>query len=239
MAEPSTAEELARELRAAIGHGSPWVTLTWAQSLDGSIAERRGVPTAISGAESLVVTHRMRSAHDAILVGAGTVRSDDPRLTTRFVEGRSPRPIVMDRHLHTPPTARLFEGGDRSPIFFCSSEAYQARGAALTAAGAVCEVVDDSPRPMLRTVLDRLFSHGIESVMVEGGGEVLAAFLAAGLADLVVVTIAPVVLGGYRPPFRPITTEGAANGLSSALTRLVSPRYYPLGEDLVVCGGFA
>ena len=84
----------------------PRVTLTYAQSLDGSITARSGAPLSLSGAESLHYTHQLRAAHDAILVGIGTVLSDDPRLDVRLVTGPSPRPIVLDSELRCPVTAR-------------------------------------------------------------------------------------------------------------------------------------
>ena len=75
-------------------HGRPLVTLSYAQSLDGCISLRPGIPTALSGPEAMRLTHRLRAAHDAILVGIGTILADDPRLTVRLVEGRNPQPVV-------------------------------------------------------------------------------------------------------------------------------------------------
>src|SRR4030095_2122097 len=76
----------------------PCVTLSYAQSLDGSIAGCTGEPLGISGGPALDFTHRLRAMHDAILVGVNTVLTDDPRLTVRRVEGPNPRPIVVDSH---------------------------------------------------------------------------------------------------------------------------------------------
>src|SRR5690606_10285843 len=87
--------------------GRPFVTLSYAQSLDGSIAIRSGEPLVLSGPESLCFTHHLRSIHDGILVGIGTVLSDDPQLTVRHCEGESPQPIVLDSQLRIPSTARL------------------------------------------------------------------------------------------------------------------------------------
>ncbi len=83
------------------------VGLCYAQSLDGCLAEARGRPTALSGPESGRLTHRLRSLHDAILVGVGTVLADDPRLTVRGVRGPSPQPVILDSRLRTPPDAYL------------------------------------------------------------------------------------------------------------------------------------
>jgi len=78
------------------GEGRPLVTLSYAQSLDGCIAARPGQPLAVSGPLSLTLTHQLRAAHDAILVGIGTVLADNPRLTVRLVEGQHPQPVVVD-----------------------------------------------------------------------------------------------------------------------------------------------
>ena len=75
--------------------GRPFVTLSYAQSIDGSIARRPGRPLALSGGPSRTMTHRLRSLHDAILVGIGTILADTPRLTVRLVSGNNPRPIIV------------------------------------------------------------------------------------------------------------------------------------------------
>src|SRR3989304_8693232 len=84
----------AREHRQRLGR--PLVTLSYAQSLDGCIAARAGERLALSGPESMRLTHRLRAAQDAILVGIGTVPADNPRLTVHLVQGQDPQPIVLD-----------------------------------------------------------------------------------------------------------------------------------------------
>jgi len=238
LVERSTAETLAQEIAGTIGRGhsgNPWITLSWAQSLDGAITARRGTPTTLSGDESMELTHRLRAMYGAILVGVGTILSDDPRLTTRGVPGNSPRPVVLDRELRTPPTARLFGDGYRQPIVFHSNDVPAERVATLTAAGAVCEALDDTGPGGLSAAMARLTAHGVDTLMVEGGGAVLAAFLAAGLAELLVVTVAPVVMGGYRPFFGGDgATDVAAPGRGAV--RIASPRYAYLGDDLIAFG---
>ncbi len=216
-------KEIVDAVPAVLARGYPWVTLSYAQSVDGSITRKRGEPTALSGAESLQLTHELRARHDAILVGAGTLRADDPRLTTRLASGGDPRPVVLDHTLSTQPEARIF-AGYRRPILICGSHAYSERGEELEAAGAECEVV---PRDTaLDTVLRRLASYGIESVMVEGGGEVIASFVSQSMIDIAVVTIAPVYLGGYKPSFNDIER------------RLVRQSIYDVGGDVVLVGKF-
>lgn len=174
--------------------GRPLVTLSYAQGMDGSIAARRGRPSAISSQLSLEYTHRLRAAHDAILIGIGTLLSDDPQLNVRFASGASPQPVVLDSALRTPPAARLLAG---RPLLFCTSRAATDAEHALQTAGASIERQPGAGRVALDAMLARLAELGIDSVMVEGGGEVITSFLDAGLADRAVLTIAPVKPGGY------------------------------------------
>jgi 3,4-dihydroxy 2-butanone 4-phosphate synthase/GTP cyclohydrolase II len=191
--------------------GRPLVTLSYAQGLDGSIAARRGQPSTISGAESQRVTHQLRVAHDAILVGIGTILSDDPQLNVRLVEGPSPRPVILDGSLRTPPDSKALAG---QPIIFCNADAGEQAQAALEAAGAQVERQPQSGRIDLDAMLARLFALGVRSLMVEGGGEVIESVVAEGLADRAMLTIAPVNLRGYTirgvlPLLKSMQTEDA------------------------------
>ncbi|HEY9593643.1 MAG TPA: RibD family protein [Spirochaetia bacterium] len=178
----------------------PVVTLSWAQSADGAIAAADGTPAALSGPESLCLTHRLRTLHDAILVGIQTVLNDDPLLSSRLVEGRQPQPVVLDAHLRFPLTARLLARVDRKPWIFCHGDSSRT-GAALRARGArLFEVDADGGSLDLRAVLAILRSEGIASMMVEGGARVLRSFLAEGLARQVVVTTSPTRLSGVEGP---------------------------------------
>ena len=95
--------------------GRPFVTLAYAQSVDGSISIARGQRSALSGPESLRFTHALRAGHDGILVGVGTVVADDPELRVRLVDGRDPQPIIVDSHLRTPVGAKLLAQMGRQP----------------------------------------------------------------------------------------------------------------------------
>jgi riboflavin-specific deaminase-like protein len=201
----------------------PLVTLSYAQSRNGVIAHKRGERSAISSPESLEMTHRLRAAHDAILVGIGTVLSDDPQLTVRLAPGRSPRPIVLDSHLRTPPTARLLS--ERNAIVFCNATATVDTEAALSAAGAHIERQSGNGRIDLAAMLDRLAELGIRSLMVEGGGEVIASFVEDELTDRVVLTTAPTDLYGYKPIDPPLNA------------RLRNQTSQQLGVDTITWGG--
>ncbi len=186
----------------------PWVTLSWAQASDGSIAQGRGSPVAISGAESLSITHMLRSRHSGILVGINTVLSDDPRLTTRLVPGASPQPIVLDSQLRCPPSARIFSeshhDGRPGPVVVTTERAMNrdpAKVAAISHAGGSVVPATASYREGidLAAALNALWVLGLDSVMVEGGGLVLRSFLSASPIDTIALTIAPHALDGYRP----------------------------------------
>jgi 3,4-dihydroxy 2-butanone 4-phosphate synthase/GTP cyclohydrolase II len=201
----------------------PFVSLTFAQSLDGSITAQRGRPFAISSTAAMRFTHQVRAAHDGILVGIGTVLADDPSLTVRLVDGRSPQPIILDSHLRYPTTAQL-----QSPWIVTTDEASVIREKELTDIGArVIRVQgDENGRIHLPTLLQKLPQLGIRSLMVEGGAEVITSFLAAQLVDRLIVTIAPLLIGGLR---------GVA-GLQPHLPRLHNVHHHTLGQDIILIG---
>ncbi len=203
--------------------GRPLVTLSYAQGIDGSLAQVRGTPLALSGPEARHFTHQLRAAHDAILIGIGTMLADDPRLTARGVDGDSPQPVILDTHLRTPPTARVFQH-PRAPLIFCAPAA----AAPLPRGEAIPVTLDPAGRLDLCAVLDQLARRGLASLMVEGGAAVITSFLAAGLADQVAITIAPVFVGGMR---------SVETSLESA-TRLTHLQTFPLGEDTLLTGAF-
>lgn len=205
----------------------PLVTLAFAQSLDGSIAAETGRPLLLSGPPAQLLTHRLRRWHDGILVGIGTVLSDDPRLTVRLLEGDDPQPIVVDSQLRFPETARML-GNDRRPWIATGHGGDPARRLALKARGATILEVDDGAegRVDLRSLLTRLHEKGIRRLMVEGGATVLSAFLREQLADVVVVTIAPRWVGGLPGVAR--TSPG------QALPAFKAPVWKVVGEDMVV-----
>lgn len=211
-------------------HGRPLVTIAYAQSIDGSIAARPGEPTALSGPESMAMTHRLRAEHDAILVGIGTVLSDDPQLTTRLVEGRHPQPIVVDSRLQFPLDARLLRG-PRPPWIATLENCIPERRQELEATGArvIPLPANAEGQVDLQALLGYLAAAGIKSLMVEGGAQVITSFVIAGLADRVVITIAPAVLGGLRPFAAAPETPTPAS-----LPRLFAPQYLQLGDDIIL-----
>jgi 3,4-dihydroxy 2-butanone 4-phosphate synthase/GTP cyclohydrolase II len=178
----------------------PFVTIAFAQSIDGSLAAEPGKPLPLSGPASSAYTHRLRASHDAILVGIGTVLADNPRLTVRLAEGANPQPIVVDSRLRFPDGAALLAHPTRHVWIATTAGAPMDRFHTLRASGA--EVLpfpaDHAGRVSLPHLLDDLGARGIQRLMVEGGAAIITAFLGQGLADRLSVTIAPRLVGGVR-----------------------------------------
>jgi len=204
----------------------PFVTLSYAQSLDGSIAALAGAPLRLSSPASLRLSHYLRSLHDGILVGIGTVLSDDPQLTVRHCAGASPQPIVLDSQLRIPSTARLcYSTHRRCWVLTTETEHAAIQGLDITA------LQDDgNGHVCLRNALHLIFRRGIKSLMVEGGAQIITAFLKAKLADAAVLTIVPKFVGGYKA----VTELKPCNDYSMPnIEPFFSER---LGDDLIVWG---
>jgi riboflavin-specific deaminase-like protein len=218
-------EWLAESLQRTVSSNLPSVTLSYAQSLDGSLALRKGEPMVLSGPESHKLTHQLRAAHDAILVGIGTVLSDDPQLNVRLVEGKNPRIVVLDSQLRTPRKAQLLKS---KPIIFCAESAKAKAQKELEEAGAVIERQRDktATRVDLPAMLARLWKLGVRTVMVEGGGEIIVSFLSEKIVDRVIITIAPQFVGGYR----------AVESAIGEILELVNEGSEKFGKDLVIWG---
>lgn len=206
--------------------GRPFVTAKFAMSLDGKIATRSGESRWISGTESRAHGHMLRSAHDAILVGIGTVIADDPELTAR-VEGsvaRQPLRVVLDSQLRTPPTSKVV-----APNTLIATTRHGSVGAAeiLVLPGTPAAKVGLGP------LLDELGRRGILSLLIEGGAEVHASFFAEGLVDKVQAYIAPIIIGGREAP-GPVGGDGVRS-LSNAI-RLRDVDAMRIGDDLWITG---
>jgi riboflavin-specific deaminase-like protein len=208
----------------------PVVTLSWARSAAGAIAREDGKPLLLSGRESMMLTHRLRAAHDAILVGIQTVLNDDPLLSVRLLPGPppfpQPQPVVLDSRLRFPTGARLLAREDRKPWIFHAPEAGAAAAAALKEKGARLFQVSRGPGGLdLHETLMKLGAAGISSLMVEGGARVLRAFLAAGFADQLVVTMSPSTVQGMRGPDMPGCVESLteAHGADSVTWGTLNP----------------
>lgn len=170
------------------------------QSLDGFIATPSGESTFVTGPENILHLHRLRALCDAVVVGAGTVSTDNPRLTTRLVSGTNPVRIVLDPACRLSSGFTLFNDQQAHTLRVCAA------GKAATAHEAadeeMLEVAADGARLNLPELMQTLRARGYHRILVEGGGVTVSSFLAAGLVDRLHIAIAPVLIGTGRPAVR-------------------------------------
>jgi diaminohydroxyphosphoribosylaminopyrimidine deaminase/5-amino-6-(5-phosphoribosylamino)uracil reductase len=177
-----------------ITHGRPFVTLKIAASLDGRIATRSGDSRWVTGPEARAAVHRLRDGVDAVLVGSGTARADDPRLTARPPGGggRDPVRVVLDTRLSLPRRLRLFRARAGAPTWVAHARSRLPRfpeGVEPVRCRARAGRID------LGDLLDKLGQRGITHLLVEGGAAVATSFLAAGLVDRLLLFLAPRIVG--------------------------------------------
>ena len=181
----------------------PYVVLKYAQTLDGRIATGVGDSKWISGEEERALSHALRAACDAIMVGVGTVLRDDCRLNVRLVAGASPLRVVLDSALRTPSEALLLDGlgdgvadGVAPTVLLTTERSSEADRERVRALGAGVRVLPEGPGGVdLKAALQQLRSEGVRSLLVEGGAQVITSLLGAGLVDRIVVGTAPRIIG--------------------------------------------
>ena len=213
--------------------GAQRITVHYAQTIDGRIASRTGDARWVSGDASLRLAHELRATHDAVLVGIGTVLTDDPLLTVRLVEGPSPVRIVVDSTLRIPATAQVLRDRHARTIVATTDAASATSIARVRSAGGEVVRVQATAdgNVELRALFERLHGEGIDSVLVEGGRGMITSVLRDGLVDRLMVCIAPKVLGAG------IDAVGDLNidRLRDAIT-FRSARFLPCGDDVIFDG---
>jgi 5-amino-6-(5-phosphoribosylamino)uracil reductase len=199
----------------------PYTILSCAISADGCLDDASGDRLILSGPEDLDEVDALRAGCDAICVGAGTVRADNPRLRVRSADrvaareaaGRPPHPlrVTVSAGGDLDPSARIFAGPGPRPLVYCASRAVTRATARL---GAVAEVIGAGDPPSLATILKHLYSERIiASVLLEGGSRIVRDALAADLADELRLAVAPFFVGDAGAP------------------RFAIPASYPHGPD--------
>ena len=213
--------------------GMPLVTLKLAATLDGRIATASGESKWITGTKSRRLVHEMRAGSDALLVGSGTVKSDDPRLTVRGVKGSvDPVRVVLDTRLAISPKARLFGKGG-ALIIYCGRRAGKKKIEALESLGAtVVKVTETKDGLSLRSVLKDLARRGVTSVMVEGGARLSASVLKGGFFDKVKIFYSPKLLGADATS---MVGKLSIRKLKSAL-EIKDMKVRLVGEDILIEG---
>lgn len=212
----------------------PFVTLKLAATLDGRIAAASGDARWISGEDSRRLVHRMRNEVDAVLVGAGTVKTDDPQLTCRIPRGRNPRRIVLDSRLALPLSASILRQADpANTIVATGARAPAAKTRAIESLGArVWRMPLKRGKVAWRPLLRKLAASGVVSVMIEGGAVVAASALEEKIVDKIIIFYAPKILGGDGRAM--IETLGIRRVKQSIPVRNL--RAISSGDDLMVTG---
>jgi diaminohydroxyphosphoribosylaminopyrimidine deaminase / 5-amino-6-(5-phosphoribosylamino)uracil reductase len=209
----------------------PHVTLKAAVTLDGRIATRTGDARWVTGEPARRWVHRLRDRVDAVLVGSGTARADDPRLTTRLPGGRGRDPIrvVLDTDLSLPRDLKLFRQRSAAPTLVAHASA---RTRVLGPRVELVRCKRGAGGIDLRDLLARLAARGVTHLLVEGGARVHARFLEEGLVDRVAILVAPKIAGGDGIPL--VAGRGPAR-MADALA-LTDVRVERVGDDVLVTG---
>ena len=209
------------------------------QSLDGFIATPSGDSCYVTGPQNILHLHRLRALCDAVIVGARTVETDNPRLTTRLVSGNNPLRVVLDPRGRLSASHHVFSDGDARTVRVIGRGMDQGMGphgiSTRTSGSAranplrdkVMEVDSDGGSLDLKDLVRQLHAHGCFRIFVEGGGVTVSAFLEAGLLDRLHIAVAPLLIGEGRPAVR------MAPRLRLKDCMKVQPRIYRTGEDVL------
>jgi diaminohydroxyphosphoribosylaminopyrimidine deaminase/5-amino-6-(5-phosphoribosylamino)uracil reductase len=229
-------EEECRSLNEAylkyITSGLPLVTVKFAQTLDGRIATSTGSSQWISSSASRRLAHKLRTYNDAVMVGAGTILTDNPQLTVRLVRGRNPTRIVLDSRLRIPLEAEVLTEQESAPtIMVTTAGADEKKLAALRRMGIEVLVAHEDERGEvdLNHLLEMLGKRGISSVLVEGGAETITSLLRLNLVDRLTVIVAPKIMGKGIEAVGELTITDVSQTL-----KLSFRRTYRMGEDLII-----
>ncbi len=235
--EQAAARRLNESFIKFIRTRKPFVILKIASTLDGRIATRSGDARWVTGENARAYVHRLRHAVDAIMVGVGTVKADDPQLTARLEngEGVDPVRIVLDTGLRMPEKARMLHQVSKAPTWVvCGPDAPQAAKERLMAKGAtIVQMPLKGDRIDLDALMQQLGERGVTSLLIEGGAQVAGAALRAGVVDKVVFFYAPKIYGGDDGV--PICSGQGADLMreSLAVSRIELDR---MGDDVMVSG---
>jgi diaminohydroxyphosphoribosylaminopyrimidine deaminase/5-amino-6-(5-phosphoribosylamino)uracil reductase len=200
--KPGVLEPECRKLNEVFFHFMetklPFVTIKYAQTLDGRIATATGQSQWISSAPSLKFTHKLRASHDAILVGVGTVIKDNPELTVRLARGRNPLRVIVDTALKIPAKSKVLQNLSQTQTIIATiKKSSDPQFQKLTNLGAevISIAADKQGNVDLKKLLKILAKRNISSILIEGGAQVITSTLFSNLANRLVTVIAPKILG--------------------------------------------
>jgi 3,4-dihydroxy 2-butanone 4-phosphate synthase/GTP cyclohydrolase II len=229
--DPSDAVDVSELIGRGRRSDRPHVVLKYAQTLDGRIATATGDARWISGEAERRISHALRAACDAVLVGVGTVIQDDPQLTVRMVPGASPLRVVLDSTLRLPLDARILEAEAPTTILTTDGSPPDRRHA-LAARSIGVEVLPAGPHGVdVAAALAALARAGVETLLVEGGSRVITSLLSAGVVDRLVVGVAPTIIGQGTEAVGALGITSVADGV-----KLANHAVHLVGEDVLVSG---
>lgn len=209
----------------------PYVTVSFAQSLDGRIATKTRKSQWIGGPESLRLAHELRRDHDAILVGISTVIQDDPLLTCRLPEGgKNPIRIILDTRLRCPVQCKMIQTVDEAPVWiFHGPSAPADQRQTLSQAGAqLFALSEEQDLGDLHPIMEILTQKGVKTLFVEGGASIITSFLRKKMVDRLLVVTAPFILGSG--------IDAVGDLEITELSQALKPQrvnYWTLGDDHV------
>lgn len=215
-----------------IQNKTPYIALKYAMTADGKIAANSGASQWITGEAARNHVQELRNYYTGILVGIGTVLQDDPMLTCRIPEGRNPVRIVCDSHLQIPLDCRLCSSTDQAPVIIACIDDPEQKLKALEAKGVqVLFTAEQNGRIDIPDLLQKLGEREIDGILVEGGGTINAAFVAARQVHHVYAYVGAQIFGGVNP-FTPVSGPGIE--VPSDSLKLCHPQVQTFGDDILI-----
>ncbi len=214
--------------------GMPYVTIKYAQTLDGRIATKTGDSKWISSEASRKYVHVLRGKHDCIMVGAGTISADDPQLTVRHVKGKDPTRLIVDSNLRIPiKSTVLTDENPQKTIIATTSNAQSEKVAAVKNLGVEVLLVrkERNGRVNLIALLKELGKRGIMSILVEGGSGIVTSLLKSNLVDKMIIPISPKIIGSGLEAIGDLNIRKIQNAIRfSTFTTMKK------GDDIIIEG---
>jgi len=211
---------------------TPFITLKFAQTIDGRIATSTGHSRWISSVPSLTFAHRLRSMHDGIMVGAGTILTDDPELTVRHARGKNPLRIVVDSTLRIQANARVLKNQENAKTIIATTQYCNKENLRHLIDSGIETLIINSENQKhvdLKKLLTELGKKEISSVLVEGGSEIITSFLKEKIADRVVIITAPKIIGTGTPAVGNLGIKRMDDAI-----KLSSKKVFKKGDDVII-----